>query len=254
MVYTYTGIFATIVFFLLIFIFIGFGHYIGRGRPAKSAFDITEGAIFTLMALLVTFTFSGAMQRFDHRRLSIIDEANAIGTAYLRLDMLSDHDAKVLRTDFKDYLAARLAAYKAVPDFDRVTIELAKANVIQKRIWEHTMLAIKNPAIQAAPILVVPAINDMFDIANTRLSHSKLHPPILVFYLLVLVVLLSAFLTGYGMVGSGKATSVHIIAFALITAFTIYVILDLEYPRLGFMQESEFDAFLHNIHNEMIIK
>jgi hypothetical protein len=56
---------------------------------AEAGFGVVEGAVFGLMGLLIAFTFSGAASRFDTRRQLVVEEANAIGTAYLRLDLLS---------------------------------------------------------------------------------------------------------------------------------------------------------------------
>src|SRR5258708_119022 len=61
----------------------------GGPAAAKSGSGAVEGAVFGLMALLIAFTFSGAATRFDTRRALVVEEANDIGTAWLRLDLLS---------------------------------------------------------------------------------------------------------------------------------------------------------------------
>src|SRR5690349_12197475 len=71
-----------------------------------------ESAVFALFGLLIAFTFSGAASRLDDKRKLIVEEANAIGTAYLRLDLLPVGDQAPMRESFRDYLDARLSAYK----------------------------------------------------------------------------------------------------------------------------------------------
>jgi hypothetical protein len=92
------------------------GRRIGLRRRAKAAegavagSGVIEGAVFALFGLLVAFTFSGAAARFDTRRQLIVEETNAIGTAYLRLDLLPADVQPTLRERFRQYLAARLEA------------------------------------------------------------------------------------------------------------------------------------------------
>src|SRR5262245_12368693 len=79
-----------------------------------------EGAVFGLMGVMLAFSFSGAMSRWDVRRDLVVREANAIGTAWLRLDLLPAGAQPELRALFRDYLDARLAVYQ-----DLTTAEIA---------------------------------------------------------------------------------------------------------------------------------
>ncbi|HEY5866855.1 MAG TPA: DUF4239 domain-containing protein, partial [Candidatus Tectomicrobia bacterium] len=90
------------------------GRWIGVRRmrqvtaDARQGIGAIEGAVFGLMGLLIAFTFSGATSRFDTRRQLIVEEANAIGTAYLRLDLLPAAAQPALRELFRRYVDARL--------------------------------------------------------------------------------------------------------------------------------------------------
>src|SRR5262245_44178355 len=98
------------------------GRRIGLRRRAKTTAGavagsgVIEGAVFALFGLLVAFTFSGAAARFDTRRQLIVEETNAIGTAYLRLDLLPVDAQLTLRERFRQYLAARLEEHRKLPD------------------------------------------------------------------------------------------------------------------------------------------
>lgn len=79
---------------------------------AKAGTGVVEGAVFALVGLLIAFTFSGAASRFDQRRDLIVQETNAIGTAYLRLDLLPADARSVLKEEFRRYVDARLDTYR----------------------------------------------------------------------------------------------------------------------------------------------
>src|ERR1041384_3815473 len=100
------------------------GHRLGTRRRSRDAgkfqavHPTVEGAIYAVMALLLGFTFSAAASRFENRRKLVIDEANAIATTYLRLDLLPPETQPEIREDFRNYLRSRLAVYEGIPDLD----------------------------------------------------------------------------------------------------------------------------------------
>ena len=250
MYYSLMSIAGIVIFFILMLLCVIIGQRLGKNKQT-TGLSVTEGAVFTLMGLLVAFTFSSANQRFDLRRSFIIEETNAISTAYLRLDLLIPKDRLTLQDDFLSYVTARIAIYESILDLKAVTTELRKLKEIQARLWLDAVNACKN-SVMTASMLILPSINAMFDIANTRTAYTYFHPHFLIFMLLIVVALLSALLTGYGMASKGKWASIHVIAFALIITLTIYIIIDLEYPRLAIIKESKFDSLLVNIKNDFL--
>lgn len=208
-----------------------------------------EGAVFALLGLLVAFTFSGAAARFDERRHLVIEEANAIGTAYLRLDLLPAEARPKLRADFRAYLDARLAAYEKIPDLEAVALELARAVEIQADIWNQALAAGRD--LPQATMLLVPALNAMFDIAATRTAASRIHPPPVIFGMLGFVALACSLLAGVGMGAAPKRSWLHMIGFAAILASSVYVILDLEYPRVGLIRVDKIDQVLIEVRKGM---
>src|SRR5678809_1577765 len=87
--------------------------------------------------------------------------------------------------------------------------------------------------VPSATVVVLPALNEMFDIATTRLAATQMHPPGIVYVVLALISLVCGFLVGYEMGGTEVASRSHMIVLAFVLSFTFYVILDFEYPRLG---------------------
>ena len=209
---------------------------------------VVDAGVFGLLGLLVAFTFSGAASRFDARRHLIIEEVNDIGTAYLRLDLLPAEARSQLQEKFRQYLDARLALYKNVTDREATQAALAGATGLQQEIWTRAVQACRQVPTPDAAVLLLPALNAMFDIAATRIAVTTIHPPAVIFALLTIVTLLCSLLAGYGMAGDRDVRDwVHIFGFALALTITVYVIVDLEYPRLGFIRVDSFDQLLVNL-------
>jgi len=212
---------------------------------------VVEGALLGLMGLVIAFTFSGAASRFDARRNQIVEEANDIGTAYLRIDLLPEAARPQLREDFRLYVDSRIETYRTLLTIAGTFPELDKSKAIQGRIWEEAIAATRDAPHPQAALLLLPSLNAMFDIANTRAWATQLHPPPAVFVLLGTLALFCSLLAGFSM-AEGKARSwIHIAAFAVILTLTVYVILDMEYPRVGFIRVDAFDKALVDVRADM---
>jgi hypothetical protein len=94
-------------------------------QGAMSGLGAMQGSVFSLYGLPIAFTFSGAPARFDARRHLVIEEADAIGTAYLRLDLLPDEAQPGMRELFPKYVDSRLATFRKLPDLQAAQVELA---------------------------------------------------------------------------------------------------------------------------------
>ena len=253
------GIAAAAVF-LGILAFLTIGRLVGRrvirlhGSGGLASTSSLEAAVFALLGLLIAFTFSGALGRFDGRRAQVVDEANAIGTAYLRIDLLPAAAQPRLREAFRSYTDARIATYKKLPDLNAASEELARSLQLQTEIWSQAIAGTRLPDSRpAAEMLVMPALNAMFDIATVRVMATQMHPPTIVFAMLIGLALASALLAGYqsaedkGHVRNG----LHKVGFAAIIALTVYVIIDIEYPRLGWIRIDAVDQVLLNVRASM---
>lgn len=224
-------------------------HTAQNGKePAGSA--AVDGAVFGLLGLLIGFTFSGALTRFDHRRQLIVEEANGIGTAYLRLDLLSAEDKHLLQPLFRRYLDLRLAAYRKLPDISAALEELASSVAVQKEIWTNAITACSRSKSAMTGMLLLTSLNQMIDISEIRTAAAFEHPPVTIYVLLAALALVAAFLTGYGLAGVGR-NWIYTLLFPLVTALALFVILDLEYPRLGFIRVEPFDRVLEQVRRSM---
>jgi len=255
--YVLTASLVAAALFVGMLVLLEMGRRIGARRAerdpekATAGLSAVDGAVFGLMGLLVAFSFSGAAARFDARRHLIVEETNDIGTAYLRLDLLPASAQPALRESFRRYVDARLAIYRKLTDIEAAKEELAHATRLQNEIWSQAVSACRAAESPATTTLVLSALNTMIDITTTRTMAMQMHPPTSIFVMLFGLALASALLAGYGM-AAGKARSwLHMCGFAAIVALAVYVILDLEYPRLGFIRLDAFDQALVELRESM---
>jgi hypothetical protein len=248
----------TFSLFLGMLLFLEIGRRIAVRRmkqdsgTAGEGVGAVDGAVFALLGLLIAFTFSGASSRFDTRRQLIVEETNDIGTAYLRLDLLPADAQPALRESFRRYVDARIDVYRKLPDLAAAKEHLAKANELQTQIWRQAVAASRaEGALPAAPVLLLPALNAMIDITTTRTMATLMHPPAVVFVMLFGLALAASLLAGYGMTGNRVRSWLHMLGFALVMAFAVYVILDIEYPRLGLIRVDAFDQALVDLRASM---
>ena len=202
----------------------------------RSRLTGVETAVFGLMGLLIAFTFSGASARYELRRQLIVEEANAIGTAYLRLDLLPAASQPALREKFRQYVEARIEVYRVLPDIGASNARAVVAVTLQNEIWTGALAALKEAPPQAT-IVVVPALNQMIDVTTTRAIAMHTHTPKLIFAILLILGLVCSLLAGYVLAYTKTGNvRLHLFAFALIVPLTIYVIFDLDFPRFGLIE------------------
>jgi hypothetical protein len=258
-VMTVTLIFAGIIAALFLGM-VGFqtlGHHLGLSRRQKNPEDHDEGttaveaALFALLGLLVAFTFSGAETRLNERRVLIVDEANAIGTAYLRLDLLPQSAQPVLREEMRRYVDSRIAYYHGLLNFHAARAERRRSGEIQQQIWNDALVAAGETNDTRATLLLVPALNEMIDLTTRRDAALRTHEPLPIFVLLVALAFACAFFAGLGMAKTRRPSRLHIVAFAAVMALTAYVILNLEFPRAGLIRLGPIDAILREVRASM---
>jgi hypothetical protein len=238
------GVFAGILSLLFLGRWSG-NRAIASGVKPSHNLGSLEAAVFALLGLMIAFTFSGALSRFDIRRAQAVDEANAIGTAYLRIDLLPASAQPQLREALRQYVDARIATYRSLPNIDAANREMSRSRQLQDEIWAEATAAVRlQEARPQSEMLLLPAINQMFDLATARLAATLFHPPLIVYVMLIGLAFASALLSGYQSADGTGYDWMHKIGFAFMVAFTVYVTLDIEYPRLGFVRLDAIDQLL----------
>jgi hypothetical protein len=215
---------------------LGYRLGLSRGNGIDGQFGIIETATLGLVALMLAFTFQIALSRFEEGRQLIVEEANAIGTAYLRIDVLDPSDQPGVRNLFRTYVDARLHAFATVAAGGNPDRDIAQTRQLQDRLWHTAVAAAKRGSTPGAPILLLPAMNAMIDVTTSRLVNYRTHIPVLIKGLLFALAIIGSLVIGYAM-GAGKGSSlVPAVIFAVVVSAVIYTILDLDSPRYGLIR------------------
>ena len=208
-----------------------------------------ETAVFGLLGLLLAFSFSGAMKRFDDRRQLIGDEAAALTAAYWQADLLQPAPRALLRDRLRQYLQARLEASRQ-PRLIEGGQEVLTSDVMrhseamQAEIWRTASDPTHAIRGESVDHVLLPTLTSLFGAAKARNAAGQRHPPEIIYFMLFGLTLVSALLAGYGMAGSKRPSWVHMAGFALSLAGTVFVIHDIEFPRSGLIRVDQFDQVL----------
>jgi hypothetical protein len=218
---------------------LGFRLREASDETSRSHVNTTQSATLSLLALLLAFTFSLSLQRYDSRSDQVVDEANAIGTAYLRIDLLPATLRDEVRRTMREYVNLRVRSSKtAIFDGQWQAME-ADAGRLQAALWGYAARAAELAPNPVTSGLFVQAVNDMIDSFGRRDAGLNRHVPEVVLILLYGVFLITAAIVGYACgVGGHRPPAVTFIMVALIVGL-IYVITDLDRPRRGLIEVSK---------------
>jgi len=190
------------------------------------------GSMYGLLGLLIAFTFGMSGDRFKARKAVIVEEANNISTAVLRIQLYADSVQPLFKENFHHYLKARIKYYEA-QDFSGIEKSFRDSDHYADQLWK---IATKNSKISAnlvASNQMVPALNAMFDITQTRFWGEFNRTPDSILIMLFLLSMSTAFVAGYTSVGRKKFDWSLAVGFCLLTSLVIFFILDLDKPRRG---------------------
>jgi len=254
---------VTALFFISSLTLLSYGRRLGlrylvkEGTDGLAGLRTVEGAVFALIGLLVAFTISGGLQRYDERRQLVVQEANAISTAYDGLALLERDAARELQGKLKDYAQARIELYRMPHDFSLFATAEAWSGDQQGRILERkaeiwdAAVAACSPANSGACSVVLRALANVFEVARVRAGAAEKHPPQIVYMMLFGLGLGGSLLAGFSMASAKSRSSIHMVLFAGTLAITLYVITDMEFPRLGLIRIDGFDHFLADVYEQM---
>lgn len=235
---------------LIVCLEIGYRLGVRRVRTTANAhegFGAIEGAVFGLFGLLLSLSFFGAASRLDARRQLMIREANAIADAYMRVDLLPSAEQPEVRHLFREYLDVRLGIAQ-MPDEASAESEMRHAAKLQQAIWSRAVSA-NNEGVPGATLLLA-AVNQMVGIEEEQAIAVRTHLPLLVFSLLAATALLSALVAGFGM-ARGARNWLSVFVYASIVTLTLYVMVDMEFPRSGLIRVGAADQAMHELRDSI---
>jgi hypothetical protein len=196
-------------------------------------------AALGLLGLLIGFTFAMSADRFETRRVLVIQEANAISTTWQRQQLLQGPARDQLAALMRRYLEQRRAFSDAGTDQAKLDADWGRTDALQQEIWRQTRAGLRLPVNAPAANLLIGSTNDMFNLAATRREAMDSQVPIAIVWTLIVFALTSAGIIGYGLAAGGGRHAVASTGLFLLVALAITVILDLEQPRTGSIKVSQ---------------
>jgi hypothetical protein len=217
------------------------GHWLGvrAARRGAAAVSTLEGAILGLLALMIGFTFSMALSRFEARRDGAVIEAAAIGTTALRARLLpAPHDRDSVKL-LREYVQIRLDLAQGPvgrAEFERA---IARSNLLQEAIWQQAQAVAAKDNAMVPTGLFIQSLNEMIDNQEKRLSAMTNRLPLVVIAALYAMCIMGVGFAGYGSGVESKRTRVPVLITGILVATMVLLIQDIDRPGSGFIRVSQ---------------
>jgi hypothetical protein len=203
-----------------------------REKGLKEPLGVVQGALVGLVALLLAFGLTMAVGRYETRRTTLVDEANAIGTTYLRAETLAEPQRTESLGFLRQYADARIDLSKAVPDSAKFQAASDRSVALQNQLWARAARAMTEAPTASAPRLYVESLNEMIDAHTTRVAALDNRIPAPVLWLQLLASALALGILGTFLASHDRGIFMSLIAAGLVTVMLL-VIFDLDRPRRG---------------------
>lgn len=243
LLYGYDSIVITVILFILIMIVNEFGFRIGRFVQASTDAEIKsltgsiQASILGLLALLLGFTFSMSMQRYDSRSLALISEANSIGTVLLRVQLLPSQFQSDAEHLLHKYIDLRIELGKLdLTKREKRSEYNQKIARLQSELWN---LAVASTLEDPRPVTTgafMTSLNELIDSQGKRSALLQMHVPEVVMILLFIVFVVSGGILGYSSGLSGRRVVAPTFIVSFLIAMIVFIIIDLDRPRRGLIQ------------------
>jgi hypothetical protein len=214
------------------------GRRTARDEDARAGGQVgaLQGAILGLLGLLLAFSFAAAGARFLERQDLIVAEANAIGTSFLRADLLDEPHRSQLRAALRRYTEHRIQLSAQL----RGGLEPSALQEIERlhaHIWSAAVAGVG--ARPASALAVLAPVNEVIDLHSTRVGAGRKHLPLLVLGLLIACSALAVGVIGYGCGMGGRRRAPMTMSLALLIGSALWITIDLDHPRGGLMRLSD---------------
>jgi hypothetical protein len=233
------------VFFALMMAATEVGYRLGRKSEAnisentKSQISTVEAAILGVLALLLGFTISMAVSRFEIRKQLVLEEADAIGTSRLRAQLLPGPAGPEISSLLSQYVNVRIQYGIAGNDLARLEDLNTQTAHLQTELWTRTATYAQQDPNPVRVGLLLQSLNEAIDLGEARWMAFQNHVPESVIYVDAAVGLLSAMLVGYSFGVNGRRNIFSMCVLAVSITLVLAVIIDLDRPRSGFIRGSQ---------------
>ncbi|HEY6832142.1 MAG TPA: hypothetical protein VI251_06590 [Pseudolabrys sp.] len=216
------------------------GHRFGI-RAASRGGDVStlESAVLGLLALIIAFTFSMAVARFEGRRDAVLNEANAIGTTALRARLLPEPQRSESLKLLREYVKIRLGFTGRPMSQAELTAAIDRSNVLQEALWQQAKAMAAKDSGMVPTGLFIQTLNEMIDSQGKRLAALRNRVPNIVLLSLFGLATVAGGFTGFASGLDARRTRLPVYIIGLLVSVVILLILDLDRPSDGFIKVSQ---------------
>jgi hypothetical protein len=246
LLYGHSSVLIVSTLFLCMLFFTEIGFRTGsrkRGTANESIKSQTNSVLASmlgLLALLLGFTFSLALQRYEDRSQAVVGESNAIGTAYLRARLLPIELRSEMQSQLRQYLSVRIREGRADPGDTAERASMARqTNMIAAQLWDQAVRAVEIDGRPATTGLFIQSLNELFDASDKRQSAFDRHVPEIVLFIMFATFIMTTATLGYASGVSGHRVTLAAFTLVMLITFVVYLIIDLDRPKRGFIQVSQ---------------
>jgi hypothetical protein len=215
----------------------------GKMRPGSDKIEMADialilGAVMTLMALLLGFTYAMSEGRFEARRQLVVEEANAIGTTYLRAKALPEPRSSQIQELLRQYLALRVEIASKIDDTPEKIREMDnRSKQLHNLIWSHAA-ALARESPNPVTSIFLQTLNEMIDLHSKRLAAFRNRVPLAIYLVLLIVSIITLWLVGYyfGRRQRGRILTTVVV---LLLVSVMWLIMDLDQPTRGSIKASQ---------------
>ena len=200
----------------------------------REPFGVVQAALLTLVGLLLAFTLAMAVNRYEARRAAVVDDANAIGTAYLRAQTLHEPVRSASLRLYPGYADASIRLSSSVPGSSSAKRAIAAESLIQRQLWRLAGRSLDAQPVQSAPRLYVDSLNTMIDMQTTRVAALNNRVPSAISLVVVIGAAAALALMAVYLAMFARGVVTVLLAAGLLTLL-LFVTFDLDRPARGFI-------------------
>lgn len=207
-----------------------------RDRPNASSepVGVVQGALLGLVGLLLAFGLTMAVGRYEARRALVVQEANTIGTTYLRAQLLPEPMRSESLELLKTYGDVAVALAGQVPFTDSFSADVAEFDGLQRDLWTQAGRAVEADATGTGPLTYIPTLNEMIDTHSERIAslRNRVPTPVMLLQLFGSAIAIGVLAAYLAMLGRSEVTALIAAAFVIVILFVSF---DLDRPERGFI-------------------
>ena len=204
----------------------------GRSEEGKNSVGVVQGALLGLVGLMLALGLTMSVGRYEDRRVAVVQEANAIGTTYLRAQLLAEPQRSSSLELLREYADSAVDLAQQVPDSTRFRTDQARIGELQSALWAEAGAAVEADPQGTAPRLYIETLNEMIDANGVRVASlgNRVPDPVTALQVIGSAFALAVLALYLSMMGRGALTS---LVAATVVILMVFVSFDLDRPQRG---------------------